>query len=92
MSSSGPSGPLVSKSIFSKNSYRNIIRVLNRLDPDQTQHFVGPDLGPNCLQRPSADNTRRCKELSTYCVLLRACALFRVKIIFGSYSLIKNNR
>ena len=22
----------------------------NRLDPDQAQHFVGPDLGPNCLQ------------------------------------------
>ena len=26
------------------------------LDPDQAQHFVGPDLGPNCLQRLSADN------------------------------------
>ena len=22
-----------------------------QLDPDQAQHFVGPDLGPNCLQR-----------------------------------------
>ena len=22
----------------------------NSLDPDQGQHFVGPDLGPNCLQ------------------------------------------
>ena len=29
------------------------------LDPDQARHFVGPDLGPNCLQRLSADNTRR---------------------------------
>ena len=28
------------------------------LDPDQARHFVGPDLGPNCLQRLSADNTR----------------------------------
>ena len=26
----------------------------NSLDPDQAQHFVGPDLGPNCLQRLSA--------------------------------------
>ena len=24
---------------------------LNSLDPDQARHFVGPDLGPNCLQR-----------------------------------------
>ena len=24
--------------------------------PDQAQHFVGPDLGPNCLQGLSADN------------------------------------
>ena len=26
----------------------------NRLDPDQDQHFVGPELCPNCLQRSSA--------------------------------------
>ena len=32
------------------------IRVSNSLDPDQAQHFVGPDLGPNCLQRLLADN------------------------------------
>ena len=31
----------------------------NRLDPDQARHFVGPDLGPNCLQDLSADDTRR---------------------------------
>ena len=29
----------------------------NSLDPDQAQHFVGPDLGPTCLQRLSADDT-----------------------------------
>ena len=34
----------------------NTIRVSNSLDPDQAQHFVGPNLGPNCLQRLSADN------------------------------------
>ena len=31
----------------------------NRLDPDQARHFVGPDLGPICLQRLWADNTSR---------------------------------
>ena len=25
--------------------------VKNSLDPDQARHFVGPDLGPICLQR-----------------------------------------
>ena len=29
------------------------------LDPDQAQHFVGPDLGPKCRQRLSADDTGR---------------------------------
>ena len=27
----------------------------NSLDQDQARHFVGPDLGPNCLHRLSAD-------------------------------------
>ena len=29
----------------------------NSLDPDQAGRFVGPDLGPNCLPRLSADDT-----------------------------------
>ena len=29
------------------------------MDTDQDRHFVGPDLGPDCLQRLSADNTSR---------------------------------
>ena len=29
------------------------------LDPDQARLFVGPDLGPNCLQRLFADDTSR---------------------------------
>ena len=45
-----------SKLTFSRNSYRKTIRVSNGLDPDQDQHYVGPDLGPNCLQRLSEDN------------------------------------
>ena len=38
-----------SKSIVSKISFKNTTRVSNRCEPDQDS--VGPDLGPNCLQR-----------------------------------------
>ena len=31
----------------------------NRLDPGQARRFVGPDLGPNCLQRSLEDDTSR---------------------------------
>ena len=37
----------------------NTIRVSNNLDSDQARHLVGPDLGPNCLQRLSPDNKSR---------------------------------
>ena len=47
---------LFSKLTFSINSFRNTIRVSNSLDPDQDRQNVGPDLGPNCLQRLSADD------------------------------------
>ena len=50
------SADFFSKSTFLENSFRNTIRVSNRLDPD---HFFGPDPGPNCLQRLSAEGTRR---------------------------------
>ena len=39
----------------------------NRLDPDQAQHFVGLDLGPNCLQKLSADDTRRQRDIKEKC-------------------------
>ena len=41
----------------------NIISVSNNLDPDQAQHFVGPDLVPNCLQKLSADNKSHHKQI-----------------------------
>ena len=44
------------KLTFSKTSFRNTIRVSNSLDPDQVRQNVGPDLGPNCLQRLSIDD------------------------------------
>ena len=39
--------------------------MLNSLDSVQARHIVGPDLGPNCLQRLSADDTSS-KELNTF--------------------------
>ena len=41
---------IFSTSTFLKHFFRNTIRVPNSLDPDQVQYFVGPDLGPKCLQ------------------------------------------
>ena len=45
---------------FYKHSFRNIIWVSNSLDPNQARHFVRPNLGPNCLQRLSADDKIFC--------------------------------
>ena len=39
--------------------------MLNKLDPDQAQNFVEPDLDPNCLQSLSADDT--CKQRVFMC-------------------------
>ena len=47
---------LSSSDFFSKSAFSKNYSVPNSLDPDQTQQFVGPDLGPNCLQRLSADD------------------------------------
>ena len=48
---------LLSADIFQhylfKIFFLNNIRVSNSLDPDQDRHSVGPDLGPDCLQRLS---------------------------------------
>ena len=42
-----------------KNYFRNTIRMSEGLDPDQAQCYVGPDPGPDCCQRLSADDTSR---------------------------------
>ena len=52
-----------------ENPFRNTIRVSNSLDPDQAQHFVRPDLGPNCLQRLSADDSSRQRHEKSYSFL-----------------------
>ena len=42
--------------LFSKICLRNPVRVSNGFDPGQDRCSVGPDLGPNCLERWSANN------------------------------------
>ena len=49
---------IFSKLTFSKNAFRNIVRVSNRLDADQDRQKVSPDLVQNCLQRLSADSQK----------------------------------
>ena len=53
------SADFFSESIFSKNSFTNTGLMSSRLDPDQARRVLGPDLGPNCLQKLSADDIRR---------------------------------
>ena len=48
-----------SKSTFLENSFKNTIRVSNSLESDQARQIVQPDLGPNCLHRLSADDSRQ---------------------------------
>ena len=50
------SADFFSKLTFSKNSFRNTIRISNRLAPDLARPSVGPDLGPNCFQTSAADD------------------------------------
>ena len=52
-----PSADFFQIQLFRKILSENTIRVSNSLDPDQARRFVGPDLGPNCLQRLSAEDT-----------------------------------
>ena len=50
---------LLPADLFLQFFFQNTIIVLNSLGPDQTRHFVGPDMGPNFLKRLSADDTLR---------------------------------
>ena len=45
--------------ILFQNILSRIPSMSNNLDPDQARPFVGPDLGPNCLQKLSADDNSR---------------------------------
>ena len=62
---------LSSAADFLKKNLSGIPSVSNRLEPDQARHFVGPDLGPNCLQnylqtKAAASGKRVETDLSAY--------------------------
>ena len=48
-----------SKSTYFKMSFRNTIKVSTNLDSGQALPFVWLELGPSCLQKLSANDTRR---------------------------------
>ena len=56
---------MFSSDFFKINSFKKLFQEYDQsqchtvLDPDQARHNVRPDLGPNCLQRLSADDTSR---------------------------------
>ena len=52
---------------FSYYSLMKIIRVSNGLDLDQDRHYVGLDLGPNCLQRSSENDTSKQRVKQSCC-------------------------
>ena len=54
--------------MFSNISFISTIRVSNRLGTDQTRvrRFVGPDLGPICLQMSSACDTCRQRVIKCF--------------------------
>ena len=53
----------------------------NRLGPDQARRFLGPDLGPDCLARLSADGTGR-KRVKQSCIL-NMLIICPFEILFG---------
>ena len=56
----------------------------NIFDQDQAQRFVGPDLGPNCLQRLSANDT--------HVFFLFFLKLFRLKLQVKDLHLFKTDK
>ena len=63
--------------------------MLNRLDPDQARHFVGPDLGPNCLQKLSADDTRRQRVKG---VIVQLVHVFFCGLMFQSTAMVMSRQ
>ena len=55
---------------FLKKYFRSTTRLSNSLDQCQALHFVWPGLGPNCLQKLSADNRSRQKSKTLFVSLL----------------------
>ena len=55
--------PIFFKINFFEKFFQEYHLSVNRLDPNQVRYFVGLDLGANCLQRLSADDTRSMIDL-----------------------------
>ena len=53
---------LFSKSTFSKNLFRNTVRVLNGLNQDQNRRSIGRDLGLNCKVYQQASKVATSKK------------------------------
>ena len=54
----------------------------NSLDPDQSRHNVGPDLGPSYLHRLSADDTSR-QRVEIFCYIIK-------RLYIQGYNLLKS--
>ena len=53
----------------------------NSLDPDQARHFVGPDLGLNCLRMFSTDYTSRHRvEVGVVFGKVNQCNNFQINV------------
>ena len=67
----------------------------NSLDPEQDQHFVSPDLDPNCLERLSADDKVPLarKKLKAYCHRLEIlnCNKFCPEVCLHTLILMKHS-
>ena len=63
---------MIKRFLSSKYYFRKNISVSNILEPDQARRIVGPDLGPKCLQRLSADDkidtSRQRVEINETCI------------------------
>ena len=77
---------LSSSDCFRNNYFRNTIRVSNSLDPDQARRFVGPELGPNCLQRLSAEAD---KGFYWYIVCVSFACIASFIVMFSKRNIIK---
>ena len=53
----------------------------NILDPDQARHFVGPDVGPNCLLRLSADNTSKQRFNSIALRMVKTLIIYMIALL-----------
>ena len=50
---------IFSKSFFFENFFQEYHQSVKPFWSDQARHFVGPDLGLNCLQKLAAEDTSR---------------------------------